>query len=112
MSRSIRLSAAGTLALGLLFVTTEPNRLPSILLIAPFGLIFIVLFLSLKVFISRWNRSPLGTLKLAVLAAALPTLLLVLRSLGQLTIRDVITVVALFCLAYFYLGRASSPSRA
>ncbi|HSW65883.1 MAG TPA: hypothetical protein VLI54_01955 [Bacillota bacterium] len=76
----------------------------------PFILIFITLFSLVRAFARNYAKPLSGNVRLAVLGAALPTLLLVLRSLGQLTLRDVITVMALFVITYFYVGRSVSPS--
>jgi hypothetical protein len=42
------------------------------------------------------------------MGTALPMLILVLQALGQLTIRDLLTIVALFAIAHFYLSRITN----
>jgi hypothetical protein len=81
------------------------------MLILPFLLIFVALaLLCMRIF--RWQGLPPGkSTRLGLIGAALPTLLLVLQSLGQLTIRDFMTIVALFGITYFYLSRVTRPSR-
>jgi hypothetical protein len=108
MTRTAKIIGTCLIILCLLFVLTEPQNLPSILLTVPFGLVFIVLFLSVRAIATDRIKSASARLRLAVLVAALPTLLLVLRSLGQLTFRDVLTALALFGVTYFYLGRATN----
>ncbi len=45
---------------------------------------------------------------IAGLIAAFPVLLLVLQSIGQLTAWDILMVVALFIIAYFYIIKTSA----
>jgi hypothetical protein len=45
---------------------------------------------------------------IAALVAGFPVLLLLLQSIGQLAVKDVITVAAIIILAYFYMGKFSS----
>jgi len=93
-----------------IFVTcTNPAKLSSFLLIAPFALIFSALwgggFLLLRKFdISRFRSS-----RLALLVAGVPVGLMLLQSIGQLTIRDFITILAFFAIAYFYIARLTAP---
>lgn len=106
----------------LLLIVTNPAKLPSILLIAPFLFLFVSIYLTVKEVLSlmrggdqqkivglRASRPRL----IAALIAAFPVLLLVLQSIGQLTAWDVLTVVALFIVAYFYIIKTSvvSPGR-
>jgi len=109
MTRMI--AAWGVLAL--FMVLLEPNKLPVVVLIVPFILLFMALY-------SLWNlvsllrgrylankgatAKPHKHLGLAVCLSG--TLLLVLQSLGQLTLRDVVTVVAIVILGYIYLARS------
>ena len=111
MSRSVKLIIACTAGLLLLMISTQPGRLPSIMLILPFLLVFVVLvLLCIRVF--RWQGLPQGkSIRLGFIGATLPVLLLVLQSLGQLTIRDFLTILALFVITYFYLSRVTRPSR-
>jgi len=91
----------------------QPSNLPVVVLIVPFVLLF-------AAFYSLWNllgllrakyftqkgaiARPHRRLGLAICLSA--TLLLVLQSLGQLTLRDVLTVVAIIILGYLYVARS------
>ena len=92
----------------LIFLSTDPQMLPSIFLIVPFVLIFLALFactvslLGLYGDISKPKRIRVG-----LVGASVPAILLILQSLGQLTIRDVLAVFVLFGVVYFYLSRLS-----
>ena len=100
----------------LILVLTNPSKLPSALLIAPFLLLFVAIYLTVieilhllrggeqnKIVGLRAARPRL----IAGLIAGFPVLLLVLQSIGQLTAWDVLTVVAIFIIAYFYILKSS-----
>ncbi|HSX35051.1 MAG TPA: hypothetical protein VLF62_05405 [Candidatus Saccharimonadales bacterium] len=94
----------------LLMITTQPERLPPFILVVPFILLCTALAI-IFVRIFRWQGMPPGkSLRLGLIATSLPMLVLVLQSLGQLTIRDLGTILALFAIAYFYLSRLSKPA--
>jgi len=96
--------------LGAFLLLSNPNELPVVVLIVPFLLLFVALY-------SVWNivrelgahysmqSKPRRHLGLAVCISAV--LLLVLQSLGQLTLRDVVTVAAIVIVGFLYLGRTS-----
>jgi len=103
------------LALGFLIIlvtTTQPATLPSLVLIVPFLLLFLILTLLFALFLAWRSRKGMQfkNIRSGMFAAALPTLLLVLRSLGQLTVRDVLIICILFGISYFYLLRMRSPA--
>ena len=93
-------------------VLLRPDKLPVVALIVPFVLLYVALY-------SLWNL--LGRTRVRYFGqAGLPkprsglgrvlcmsaVLLLVLQSLGQLTLRDIVTVVAIISLGYLYLTRS------
>lgn len=102
-----RILLFGLLAIMLiaLFLGTNPQQLPSVFLVMPFLVIFSALFWGAKWFILRRYSNIRKANRIAVLCASLPTLLLVLQSLGQLTIKDVGITTVLFILSYFYIAR-------
>ncbi len=100
------LSIACALALVVLLCTTSPTSITSILLVAPFVLIFSSIFGVISLLLLRRNMGRLQRIRLSATFAGLPVALLVLQSIGQLTLRDVATIVALFALSYFYFKRA------
>lgn len=92
----------------MLFLFTDPNRVPSLILVLPFILIFSILT-SLVTFIQkRLDPNNTKSLRIGLLCAAVPTALLVLQSIGQLTLRDILIIGALFPMAYFYIRRLST----
>ncbi len=109
---------AGLLLVLCLFLTlTDPKHLPSVLLIIPFVLLLLILYQAAITIFKLANDSgnSLGGKPSVVrprlvagLAAVFPVLLLLLQSIGQLSLRDVITVGAIVMLAYFYMGKFST----
>ena len=103
------LAWAGLLAFMTLF---RPNSLPVVVLIVPFILMYLALFslwrlagmLRSRYFLRSSVWSPHPRLGMAVCGSFV--LLVVLQSLGQLTIRDVVTVTAIVCLGYLYMARS------
>lgn len=98
----------------------QPSNLPVIVLIVPFILLFLA-FSSLWSLLSdlqhryfvKIGNSPKQRAPLGVAVCVSAVLLIVLQSLGQLTLRDVVTVVAIVILGYLYLtrSRVTNPKR-
>jgi len=97
------------LLLTLLLCTTQPARLPSAVLIVPFALMFAILALTISLAIG-WRHGGMSAraLRAGFLGAVLPILLLVLQSVGQLTVRDALTLFALFGITYFYMSKVNA----
>lgn len=101
------------LPVGLLFLLlafmliTSPNHLPLPLIMVPFILIFLILFYIVRQ-IGSLNRDGHRRQRLmrAGILAAIPVLLLVLQSIHQLTIKDVLITGGLVLLATYYLNKA------
>jgi hypothetical protein len=90
----------------------NPARLPVVVLIVPFVLLFIAIY-------STWGmagllkrrfydkdsepQAPRRRLRLALCLSAV--LLIILQSLGQLTVRDIVTLLAIVALGYFFVAR-------
>jgi hypothetical protein len=108
MKKVAYLSVLCLLATLLIFVTTNPNTLPSYFLVIPFLLLFTGLSLGLASLL-HWLGMPTNrSLKLGVFYASLPVILIILQSIGQLTIQDVITIVIIFSISYFYISHATA----
>ncbi len=105
MKKILAVTAAASLIL--LTTTTNPAKAPAFLLMMPFVAIFIVLLVAaLYVFERRgWPKG--RRIRGAILAAGIPVVLLVMQSIGQLTVRDLLTLGAIFGVLYFYLSRLS-----
>ena len=97
------------LVLAVLLGTTQPARLPSAVLIVPFALMFAILALTISLSIG-WRHGGMSprALRAGCLGAILPILLLVLQSIGQLTLRDALTLLALFGITYFYMSKVNA----
>jgi hypothetical protein len=105
MTLTTKVTGVCTATLLLLMFLTQPDQLPAIILVAPFMLLFVTLFLISNLLLKRPDAPRAKRLKVSILIAGFPTILLVMRSLGQLTVRDILAMLALFCIGYFYIGR-------
>jgi hypothetical protein len=77
-------------------------------LIVPFILLFLVLLAGGLFIMSQFGVAPPRRRRIAAVLATAPVLLLVLQSLGQLTVRDTLGIFVLFSLTYFYIVRVTS----
>ncbi len=95
------------LALATILLATDPNHLPSFWLIVPFILLFCVLWGGSTILLRKSGLTKFRSMRLGLVIAGLPVGLLLLQSIGQLTFRDIGTILAFFGLAYFYVSRAT-----
>jgi len=90
----------------------QPDKMPVVGLIVPFVLLFLALYnlwtlagmIHARYFAKEEGPKPHKNLGMTLSGSAV--LLLVLQSLGQLTLRDIVTVVASVVLGYLYLARS------
>ncbi len=87
---------------------TDPNKLAIGWLIAPFIWLFVILFLS-TIFVIDWI-GPQGRLyqrrvSLSVMIALVPTLILLLDSINQLTLKDGLLIAIFGAIASFYAAK-------
>ncbi len=87
---------------------TDPRKLPIVLLMVPFVLLFAAIFLTVSLVISRFipKVSSVKRRTVASSVAGLPCFLLVLSSVNQLTWRDVALIAFLSIFLLFYASRA------
>ncbi len=110
MKKLIIISSACLVAVLLLFMTTDPNKTPSFVLMLPFVLLFVLLSTLITIVLRAQGTAEGKSLKIGLVLAAVPLILLVLQSIGQLTIRDVLTIGILFVISYFYVSRTTASS--
>ncbi len=99
------------LVLLLVLITTDPFHSPLLVVIVPFGLIFLALFMTFNSLMRGWAEhhrlTPKKRLLIAAGAAWLPVMLLILRSIDQLTGRDAF-ILGIFVLALLvYISRTN-----
>lgn len=91
------------------FALTNPSTLPPAALmlgfLVLFGVTFSVVMLIMRLLGLKERLPRHYSRGVAVGIAALPVLLLAMQSLGQLTLRDTITLGVLYVTGYFYLSR-------
>ena len=103
-------------ALVLIFLVTNPGRLPVAVFILVFGLLYVASFLLIDISCLMLDRLQLMDFsakrisRVAALVAILPVFLLVLQSIGQLTFRDVLLIMSLFVLLYAYFNRVAAKN--
>jgi hypothetical protein len=110
MKRKLHIAAGCFLALLILFLGIDPNKVPSFVLVVPFILLFTLLLTGISYVLEMQGMGNKKSLKVGGLCASLPILLLVLQSIGQLTVRDVLTASLLFVISYFYISRTATSS--
>jgi len=112
MKKTAKIIGSCLLILVALLCTTQPDRLPSAVLIVPFALMFVVLALVIALAIG-WRHGGITSkhIRAGCTGAVLPILLLVLQSVGQLTLRDALTLFALFGISYFYMSKVNAVAR-
>jgi hypothetical protein len=101
----IKIVAACSLLMAGLLLCSDPQTLPAIFLIMPFFLLFIIIFLSCMILARSIGFTGLTKVRTALTVAFIPVLLLILQSLGQLTLRDCLAICIFFGIAYFYTAR-------
>lgn len=102
-------------ALILVLVSTDPYHAPLLVVMVPFGLLFWALFLTFNNLISfitsrhPWSRQK----RLAVAGglAWLPVMMLILRSIDQLTLRDGLILLVFVAALLLYLSRTNFLKR-
>ena len=96
---------------GVLFLTTDPRRLPLAILVLPFAVFFVASLLLILAALFHFKgkggakAAQHATLK-AVLVVSFVTLCLLLQSIGQLSVRDLAILLLIFGVVGFYLRRA------
>jgi hypothetical protein len=101
----------------LLCVLVQPSKLPIIILVVPFVLLYFALYNTWLAVALVWgwasgNRGePARRKQLAAAVSSYLVLLAIMSSLGQLKGRDVLTLGLIFGIAYFYLVRWRSKKQ-
>lgn len=109
MSARLKILFATCSGLVVFFVCTNPETLPSLILVVPFALLFIFFALSFKILLDKFMRRK--NTAIVLLLSGFFVILLALQTLGQLTLRDVIMVFALFGVTFLYVYRRSSIAK-
>jgi hypothetical protein len=107
MKPASKIALISSTILLLLLFTTDPQRLPSVLLIIPFVLLFVSIASVVPAVLGLYGLAGRRPAKIGTIIAMVSVLLLVLQSLGQLTVRDMMAMTVLFGVAYFYASRFS-----
>ncbi len=94
------------------FMSTDPHKLAIGWLLLPFLWIFVALFWTSKSVIKsiRHRRKSNKNNALAAIIAGLPTLVILLDSINQLTIRDILLIFILGVVGIFYVAKLNFKS--
>ncbi len=108
--RKILLIIMLILADALFFLLNDPYKLPATLMLLGFVLCGLSVYLLCK--IGARVIKAIGFIKeerhlVIVATSALVTMVLILQALGQLSFRDIVALLALTAVAYFYFTRVS-----
>jgi hypothetical protein len=91
------------------FISVNPGTLPVALILLPFILLFLILLLGSNLLISYFfTISNKSRRVIALAVSVLPVLLLVIQSITQLTLRDVILTMAILVVIVWYSLRLNS----
>ncbi len=106
--KQVLLIAALWLSLLAMIFLLNPQEAPLPLLIVPFGLFFGAMYNSVKYFLHQVtpNMSVTRVSLLSVSVSSVPTFLLVLSSVEQLTIRDIMLLATLLVIGVFYVRKS------
>lgn len=110
MTGVVKVAGICGVALLCMLLLTDPQELPSIALIVPFALLFITLAAGTLFGLGAYGVSGRRKFRIGLIASAIPVALLVLQSLGQLTLLDALVILAVFGIAYFYVSRLSAQA--
>ena len=100
---------------GIVFLT-NPQQLSPAWLAVPLILLFLAVFLSLKLTVERFGRQSNHGLTLRsrlalIILTSFPAMLLLLQSIGQLSLRDVITLSLIVVVLGVYIAKTGFMSR-
>jgi hypothetical protein len=111
--RTIFLLAGAVLSF-LFFILTDPKSISSPVLIFGFVMLGLSLYCILRLILlmtGLQTRLPKAYRRGLLLSGTLlPVLLLMLQSIGQLTLRDILTLGGLFAIGIFYIGHVGRTS--
>lgn len=85
------------------FSVVDPGQLPVAAILLPFLLIFCILYLGVRLILSNFFRlSAASERTISFALSTLPVLLLVIQSITQLTIRDVLITIGILVIIIWY----------
>lgn len=93
------------------FSVVDPGQLPVAAILVPFLLIFFILYLGVRLILSnffRLNSASERTISFAL--STLPVLLLIIQSITQLTIRDVLITVGILVIVIWYTVKINATT--
>lgn len=85
------------------FLTVNPDKLSLLYILIPFIMIFGLLFASVNIFLGNFfNISNANRRLISFVVSVIPVFLLIVQSISQLTVRDVLISVAVALIIIWY----------
>jgi hypothetical protein len=96
---------------GLFFITFNPNSLPLIMFVLPFVLIFILIYQTCRLIMNTFfSLKPRQERIVLLVISVMPVVMLVIQSITQLTVRDVILCLAITVILVWYGVRVNAET--
>lgn len=103
--------AAGYFLAAIFFVSVNPEKLPLIFILVPFLIIFGLLYATIYLILDTFfNISVHQRRIVALVLSIMPVLLLVIQSITQLTVRDVLLCIAITVIVIWYSAKSRVAS--
>lgn len=103
---------AGYVVVAIFFITVNPQNLSLIFILVPFGLIFILLYMTLTFGLDFFfTLSKHQKRVIALVASVMPVLLLVIQSITQLTMKDVLLCIAIAVIMLWYFIKLNQKAQ-
>jgi hypothetical protein len=107
LSLKTKINCGVLTALVILFTTTQPGKMPTLVIALVFSAVLWLLFAVLHRLVGLLALPPRKQFALSLATTVVLGLMVVLQTLGQLTIRDFLSFVAIFAVGWLYVTRFS-----
>lgn len=105
--RNLFILVLGYLLALIFFTSVSPEGLPLIYILVPFFIVFILLYATVNMILATFfDISRYQKRLISLVLSIMPVLLLIIQSITQLTIRDIILCLAITVIIIWYSSRA------
>lgn len=100
------------LLVGLFFLAFNPNNLPLVVFLVPFILLFALFYMTGRLVLRTFfSLRPSQERIVLLVTSAMPVVMLVIQSITQLTVRDVILCLAITVIIVWYGVKVNTQAR-
>jgi len=93
----------------LFFIIVNPEKLPLVLLLLPFLLIFVTIYMTLILILDTFFKIKSQPKRLIAFSiSVMPVLLLIIQSITQLTLRDVLLSISIVVIIVWYTTKLNA----